>query len=282
MSAQRGAPWLSAPARLVRQYDADLFHAALFAPEPGRERLMVLYAFDVELSRAAETPSETLIARMRLQFWREVLESAGAGAPARQHEVAEPLHRLVTEQKLPGADLAALVDARELELQGVMDEARFAAWLDGRFGALARLAVALLAGDSAPARRAASAAGQAIGTGFALRTAAAMAASGAPTLLPGLAGEDLAALARGRTTDRARGVAHRLADRGLERLATARAERRAVPKAATPALLPAWRAERVLTRARAPALELATDLERVRDDAARAPSLAWRALSGRW
>lgn len=270
-------PELSAPARLVRGMDPDLFHAALFAPEPARERLMVLYAFDIELSRAVETPSEPLIARMRLQFWREVLE----GEP-RAHEVAGPLHRLVAGHALPGEDLAALVDARELELHGGMDEPRFAEWLDGRFGALARLAVMLLAGESAPARRAASAVGQAIGMAFALRTAAPMAAAGGPTLLPGLAGEDLAALARGRTTDHARGVAHRLADRGLGLLSAARAERRGVPKAAAPALLPAWRAERVLKRACEPKLELATDLAPERDDGARAFSLTWRALSGRW
>lgn len=281
MSAQRGAPWLSAPARLVRQLDPDLFHAALLAPEPVRERLMVLYAFDIELSRAAETPSEPLIARMRLQFWREVLEAAGAGGAPREHEVAGPLHRLVADHALPADDLTALVDARELELHGAMDEHRFAEWLDARFGALTRLAVALLAGESAPARRAASAVGQAGGTAFALRTAPAMAAAGGPTLLPGLAGEDVAALARGRTTEHARGVAHRLADRGLGLLAAARAERAAVPKAAAPALLPAWRAERVLKRAQAPALELAS-LVRVRDDGARAFNLAWRALSGRW
>jgi phytoene/squalene synthetase len=275
-------PELSAPARLVRQMDPDLFHAALFAPEPARERLMVLYAFDIELSRAAETPSEPLIARMRLQFWRDALEAAKAGGVPPQHEVAEPLHRLVAEHALPAGDLAALVDAREMELHGGMDEHRFADWLDARFGALTRLAVALLAGDAAPARRAASAVGQAMGTAFALRTAAPMAAEGGPTLMPGLGAEDLSALARGHTSDHARGVAHRLADRGLGMLAAARAERSAVPKAAAPALLPVWRAERVLKRAQEPGLELATDLAPGHDDGARPFNLAWRALSGRW
>ena len=40
---------ISAPAQMVRSHDPDLFHAALFAPEPARERLMGLYAFDIEL-----------------------------------------------------------------------------------------------------------------------------------------------------------------------------------------------------------------------------------------
>lgn len=275
-------PELSAPARIVRAMDPDLFHAALFAPEPGRERLMVLYAFDVELSRAAEKPSEPLVARMRLQFWREVVEAAGAGGAPRQHEVAQPLHRLVAEQGLRGAELAALVEAREMELEGAMDEHRFAEWLDARFGALTRLAVRLVAGEDAAALRAASAVGHALGTAFALRTAAPMAAGGGPTLLPDLSGPDLAALARGRTAEHARAIAHKLANRGLGLLEAAREERPEVPRAATPALLPAWRAERVLRRARHPGLDLARDLARERDDRARGLSLAWRALSGRW
>ena len=282
MSEQGGEPWLSAPARIVRVMDPDLFHAALFAREPGRERLMVLYAFDIELSRAAETPSEPLIARMRLQFWRGVLEGARAGETPRQHEVAEPLHRLIAEQDLPAEDLGAMVEAREIELEGNMDEARFAAWLGGRFGALTRLATRLLGGPANPAQEAASEAGQAIGMGFALRTAAPMAAAGTRTLVPGLDGEDLAALARGRTTGRAREVARAMAERGLASLAAARAERPAVPRLATPAFLPAWRAERILKRARRPSLDMVADLARERDDPARGLSLAWRALSGRW
>ena len=282
MTEQRGEPWLSAPARIVRAMDPDLFHAALFAPEPGRERLMTLYAFDIELSRAAEAPSEPLIARMRLQFWRDVLEGARSGETAKQHEVAEPLHRLVAEQGLPGDDLAAMVESRELELEGGMDETRFAAWLGARFGALTRLAVRLLGGDSNPAQEAASEAGRAIGIAFALRTAPPMARAGTRTLLPGLEGDDLAALARGRTTRQAREVVRVIAERGLASLAAARAARPMVPRPATPAFLPVWRAERVLRRATRPGLDMVSDLARERDDAARGLALTWRALSGRW
>ena len=44
-------------ADLVRRLDPELFHTALFASEPGRDWLMVLYAFDIELSRAAARSS---------------------------------------------------------------------------------------------------------------------------------------------------------------------------------------------------------------------------------
>ena len=71
-------PLLSPAATLVRRLDPDLFHAALFAPEPARERWMVLHAFDIELSRAAARAAEPLIARMRLQWWRDVVAGVAA------------------------------------------------------------------------------------------------------------------------------------------------------------------------------------------------------------
>ncbi len=271
-------PPLSACAASVRRLDPDLFHAALFAPEPARERLMVLYAFDIELSRAAARASEPLIARMRLQWWRDVVAGIGSGEHPLKHEVAEPLHGLLSAHALPADDLERLIDAREIELHGPMDEHRFADWLDERFGALTRLAAHLLVGENAAARAAASAVGHAMGVAFALRTAAEMAADNT-FLLPGLAPEDRAELARGRTTDPARATAHRLAGQALATLAAARTGCRAVPKTAIPALLPVWRAERVLRRARRLGLDLQSDLA---GQGGRGLVLTWRALRGRW
>ncbi len=108
-----------------------------------------------------------------------------------------------------------------------------------------------------------------------------MAAEANTFLLPGLAPEDRAALARGRTTGHARATAHRLADQALALLAAARAERRAVPGAVAPALLPVWRAEQVLRRARRLDLDLQSDLAG-QGQGGRTVSLAWRALRGRW
>ncbi len=274
-------PALSPAATLVRRLDPDLFHAALFAPEPARARLLVLYAYDIELSKAAARASEPLIARMRLQWWRDVVAGIGAGEAAHKHEVAEPLHGLLSAHALPADDLERLIDAREIELHGPVDEHRFGEWLDGRFGALSRLAAHLLVGENPAARRAASAVGHAMGVAFALRSAVEMAAEANLYLLPGLAPEDRAALARGRTTEHARATAHRLADQALALLAAARAERRAVPKEAAPALLPVLPAERVLRRARRLDLDLARDLDG-QGTGGRGVALAWRALRGRW
>jgi len=274
-------PALSPCAALVRQLDPDLFHAALFAPAPARERLMVLYAFDIELSKAAARASEPLIARMRLQWWRDVLAGIGRGEPPRAHEVAGPLSGLVGAGTVPAHELAALVDAHETELHGAMDEHRFGAWVEGRFGRLTSLAARLLAGTDEAARRAAGAVGHAAGVAFALRHAIPMAAEGGTTVLPGLGPEDRAALARGRTTEHVRATAHRLADQSLALLAAARSDRRTVPQAALPALLHVWRAERILSRARRPNFDLARDAG-AHGSGARGVNFAWRAVRGRW
>jgi phytoene synthase len=272
-------PVLSPAATLVRQLDPDLFHAALFAPEPARERLMVLYAYDIELSKAAARASEPLIAQMRLQWWRDLVAGIEAGEPPRQHEVAGPLHGLLSTHPLPAADLALLIDAREIELQGPMDTDRFGAWVDGRFGALTRLAVHLLAGENPAARQAATAVGHAMGVAFTLRRAVPLAAEANLYLMPGLAPSGRTELARGRTSAQARDIANRLAEQALARLAEARVRRGNVPKAAVPALLPVWRAERVLKQALRPGFGLQ---DNPAGRGGRAMALAWRALLGRW
>ncbi|MEL6577865.1 MAG: squalene/phytoene synthase family protein, partial [Pseudomonadota bacterium] len=150
--APSGGPQLSAPAELVRRFDPDLFHAALFAPEPARERLMVLAAFDIELSRAtakaggvAEGP---MLAAMRVQFWQDRLEAAANNGPAAAHEVAGPLHSLLTGQLCAAVPIASrLVEARMLELQTPFDDDGFDAWADTRFTSWYRLSLAALGLD---------------------------------------------------------------------------------------------------------------------------------------
>src|SRR5260221_10593467 len=66
----------------VRAADRDRFLAALFAPEPQRRDLLGLLAFDHELARTRAVTREPMMARIRLQWWREaVTEAAGSGTP---------------------------------------------------------------------------------------------------------------------------------------------------------------------------------------------------------
>ena len=59
--------------------DYDRYLSALFAPACRREALFALIAFNHEIARIPEAVSEPMLGRIRLQWWREVLEAVYAG-----------------------------------------------------------------------------------------------------------------------------------------------------------------------------------------------------------
>ena len=67
-------------AALVERADPDRFTATMAAPPVARGPLWVLYAFNVEVARAPWASKEPMIAEMRLQWWRDVVENAASGA----------------------------------------------------------------------------------------------------------------------------------------------------------------------------------------------------------
>lgn len=98
----------------LRRHDPDRFLTLLFAPPALRERLVVLYAFNHELARAREVTTQSLLALMRLQWWREVVE--GEEKPG---ELSTPLRGLIAEGVFDPAALLAMIEAREAEIDGV-------------------------------------------------------------------------------------------------------------------------------------------------------------------
>lgn len=135
---------------LVRSADRDRFLGALFAPEPARAGLLALLAFDHELARTRSVTREPMLARIRLEWWREaVAEAAGAGKP-RAQPIVEALSETVRRQGVPLPALVALVDAREEEIDGPLDVLRAG-------HALADLELAMLGVEDAPSRQAARA-----------------------------------------------------------------------------------------------------------------------------
>lgn len=278
-------PDLSPAAAIVRRYDPDLFRTALFAAGEARERLMVLYAFDIELSRATlradRTEQGPIIAEMRLQFWRDVVAGAYSGAEPRAHEIAGPFAALIAEAGLPRETVQALVEARSAELAGGFDTPDFDSWLADRFAGLMRIAARITGAAGEAAERAADQAGRALGIAFALRSAVPMAAQSRLYLLPGLTQDDKSALAGMETTDRLRGLARHLAEQGLAALDAARRGRGDIPRSAAPAFLPLVRAEADLRAAMRGGVDLASGFR----DPARAGHLlrlTIRGLTGRW
>ena len=123
---------LSPCATAVRRADPDRYLCALFAPAEARETLFALYAFNVEIATARESIRETVLGRMRLQWWRDMLVDVRRGRTV-EHPVAESLavamrrspltfdlfDRLLTGRErdfddAPPASIAALVDYADL------------------------------------------------------------------------------------------------------------------------------------------------------------------------
>ena len=138
----------------VRETDRDRFLAALFAPEPARSDLLALLAFDHELARTRIVTREPLLARIRLAWWREAaVEAAGTGK-ARAQPIVDALCEAVRRHGLAPDALAALIDAREEEIEGSLDVLRTG-------GALADLQLRVLDVNDAVTREAAHAVGAA-------------------------------------------------------------------------------------------------------------------------
>jgi phytoene synthase len=124
---------LSPLGQALRRHDPDRFLTLLFAPEGRREALVILYAFNHELARAREVTSQSLLALMRLQWWREVVE--GVEKPG---ELANPLQALLREGTLQAPALLAMIEAREREVDGdVPTEDAWVAWLMQGAGSVA-------------------------------------------------------------------------------------------------------------------------------------------------
>ena len=235
-------PALSPVGALAREADYDRYLSAVFAPAARRESLFALIAFNHEIARIPEAVSEPMLGRIRLQWWREVLDAVYAGEPTRRHEVALPLADAIRACALDRAPFDALLDAREadLEPEGPADLAALERYAAATGGSLTALMVRASGADSERALEA----GRQVGTAWALigtlRAAPHAAAQGRITLPADLlngariAAEDLRA---GRGFERFAAVAEPVAGRAAELLAAARQARRAVPRRALGVLL---------------------------------------------
>lgn len=250
----------AACADLVERGDADRFAAVMAAPVALRARLFALYAFNLEVAKAPWVTKEAMIAEMRLQWWRDIV----AEPAPRAHEVAGPLHQVITEAGLPIDVLDRLVAARRWDVysDAFEDEAHFDAYLDETAGGLMWLA-AKASGAPDAAEPVARAAGWALGLANFLRA------------VPELESRNRIPLVDGRAE-----AVRDLARVGLARLSKARAGRRELGQGA-PALLAAWQAEGLLR-------QVEDDPRVVSEGAmglsefARRGGLAWAALTGRW
>lgn len=158
---------------LVRTADRDRFLAALFAPEPARRGLLALLAFDHELARTRTVTREPMLARIRLEWWREAVAEAAGDAMPRAQPIVESLSETARRHGLTAERLTALIDAREEEIDGPLDVVRAG-------HALADLQLEVLGIGDAATRDAARAVGAAWLMGEGAERAALLAEARAP------------------------------------------------------------------------------------------------------
>jgi len=253
---------LEACVHLVAKGDPDRFNALRAAPEAMQQVMWPLLALNLEVARAPWVASEPMIAEMRMQWWRDALEEIAEGKPPRAHEVAAPLHAVLTGQGAAIKHLDRLIAARRWDVwrDPFPNSAAMTAYLEDTSAGLLLAAAELLGWDTTqedPLRDA--------GYGF------------------GLAGWFLAVPALKNTGRQPLPVEdtealRALAEDGLARLARAR---RSAGREAAPLLRMGWMAEPVLHRAvKDPNGVLDGRLER--SEFYKRGRLALKAFSGGW
>ncbi len=217
---------LDACLTLVERADPDRFAAIRALPEDVLAKLLPILAFNIEVSRAPWVTQEAMIAEMRLQWWRDVLEEIAEGKPVRAHEVSSPLVDALTPDLARQLDL--LVAARRWDIYsdpfenvGHQDE-----YLRDTGGVLMWVMAASLGGRNQDAIRHF---GMAVGAAGFLKAMPALQAAGKSPVLGDLSGKQS------------------LADRAMAWLHHAQSARRDIDAVATPALLTGWWARPILT-----------------------------------
>jgi len=242
-------------AALVRRHDRERFLTALFAPAERRSALFALFAFNYEIAKTREIVSEPTLGRIRLQWWREGIETAYGGGTVRTHEVLTPLAAAIRAHGLSRREFDRMIDARERDLEpeppATLAELEF--YGESTAGALQSLVLDALGERGEPALTATRAAGTAYALMGLIRAIPFHARAGRQYIPRELAeGErlDLRDFFELRPSPELAKIAERLAASVATHLARARAHRSDVPRAAMPALLPARLAAGHLRRLR--------------------------------
>ncbi len=132
---------------MLRSHDRDRYLSTFFAPDAKRPHLLALYAFNAEVTRIRDLVSDPNIGMIRLQWWRDTIESGTGGG----HPVAEALFSAIAEGSLPKQALLDLVTAREFDLyqDRMPGLTELEAWLGETHSRLIQMAAMILDRDAA-------------------------------------------------------------------------------------------------------------------------------------
>ena len=108
-------PALDPVAAAARAQEPDRYLAALYAPEPGRRRLIALAAFQGEITRIPTLVREPLLAEIRLQWWRDAVLAVSQG-DVTGNPLADSLSESFAAKTLPIGLLLGMIDAASVSL----------------------------------------------------------------------------------------------------------------------------------------------------------------------
>lgn len=126
----------------ARAHERDRYLAALLAPKAARSDLIALAAFAGEIGRIPAFVTEPMMGRIRLQWWRERLESGTSGG----HPVADAILATMARHKLSVEQLMPPIEAHEdsLPTRPFADDAALLHYLDRIDGTLFDIAARIV------------------------------------------------------------------------------------------------------------------------------------------
>lgn len=263
---------------MVRAGDPDRYLSAMTAPVASRARLLVLYAFNLEIARAPWVTKEEMIAEMRLQWWLDTINEIYEGK-VRHHDVAAPLAEVIATHNLPQQLFVEMIKARRFDIyrEGHSGLPAFGAYINATSGNLMRLAAMSLGAEDT-----ASISDFAYGVGVAnlWRALPTLYANGRHPV-PVDCALDRNAVAGGEVPENLSEALLSITTDAMSKVRSARKLRTQVPKSAVPAMLTGWQVEVPLKMVAAqPQDALRQPLET--SEFRKNLSLMWRSSTGLW
>ncbi|PLB41720.1 uncharacterized protein BDW47DRAFT_122176 [Aspergillus candidus] len=159
-------------ADLVLKYDRPAYTLSTFVPRPVQPFYLALRALNVSLSMIPDTTSSHTIGLMRLQFWRDAVTKALAGAPPKEPvavllaaAIADRHEQTQGRARISKRWLTRMIDAREQTLTNdpYPDLAALETYAENTYSTLMYLTLSALPMTSVTADHVASHIGKATG-----------------------------------------------------------------------------------------------------------------------
>ena len=221
--------------------EPDRYLSALLAPEPVRHALLALAAFAAEIARIPLAVREPAMGDIRLQWWRDALDSPADSRTG--SDIADAVRVVAKRDARLATLLHAMIDghAMQLDTQGFPGEDAFWEFVWKTEGAQFAAAALVLGSSGDMSARAARAAGEAYGVARILFTLHRSLAAGRiplPQALLAAAGLTPEALPAGETASQLAPLLGNLSSDARARLQAARRLARDLPPAVKVAFLP--------------------------------------------